>query len=432
MSLLSLALLTAFAASCALLISTAFRTRAGVLHFPFLAGAGLLGFLVPQAVGLVRSPEMAPAAGVDKALLMCTLCALAIHLGWRGPVPHRWSLAARNDSPRGAYAVGLLLLAVGLTGFYKLTSLSGGIAAHYSTQGSYSLRWSGLPVVYSFLADYMVAGLALCSLAAFELKSYPRLVPPAVAVAIQLATIVFLGRRSVAVNLLVCFGCTAWFAKRWLPPRWLWIAATPLAAIAMFLAPEYRVHSEIGADNERIKDIDVRQTMTNVFDGARAEFWSLCHLVQITDDTALYQYGAGLYNTFIAYFVPKLLVGKDGKHALFIPVANAEHVPNDYGWDMPYGMVSTGPGTAYREFWFFGCLYFYFLARFMRYLWTRAETAGDLLAKAAYMLSATPAIASVTNDMCAIYGPVFTFWLPLVVLAKIAGPGAPARGGSSA
>jgi hypothetical protein len=190
----------------------------------------------------------------------------------------------------------------------------------------------------------------------------------------------------------------------------------------MFVAPEYRSHSEIGADHERIKDIDVRQTLANVFDGAPGEFWSLCHLVQITDETGLYQYGAGLYNAFVADFVPKLLVGEDRKQALYISVTNAEHVPNAYGWEMPYGMVSTGAGTAYREFWFFGCLYFYFLARFMRYLWTRAESGGDLLAKAAYMLAATPAIASVTNDMCGIYGPIFTFWLPLVLLERLSAP----------
>ena len=422
MSVFSLVLLTAFAASCVLLISAAFHSRAGMLHFPFLAGAGLLGFLVPQAIGIVRNPEMAPGPGIDKALLMCTLCALAIHYGWRSPIPYRWKLAARRCPLPRMYSIGLALMAVGLAGFYKLTSLSGGIAAHYSSHGNYSLKWSGLPVVYSFLADYLVAGLALCTLAAFALKSNPRLLPPAVAVAIQLATIVFLGRRSAAVNLLVFFGCTAWFAKLWLPPRSFWIAAAPLAAIAMFLAPEYRSHSQLGADHERIKDIGVRQTLAKVFDGTPAEFWSLCHLVQITDDTGLYQYGAGLYNAFIADFVPKLLVGEDRKQALLIPMRNAEHVPNAYVWEMPYGMVSTGPGTAYREFWFFGCLYFYFLARFMRYLWTRAETAGDLLAKAAYMLSATPAIASVTNDMCGIYGPIFTFWLPLVLLTNITAP----------
>lgn len=401
-------------------MSDIFRRRVAVLEFPFLAGAGLAGFLLTQAIGIVRNPGMVPEPGLNKALIMCTLCAVATYLGWRQRIPRAW--IARPPAaapPRAVYSLGLLLLAVGLWGFSKLTALSGGVAQHFSVPDGDGLTWTGLPVVYSFFAQYMTAGLALCTLTAFLLKNNWRLLPPAVVVVINLAAIVFSGRRSVLVGLLVFLGCAAYFGKRWLPPRALLLCAVPLLALAMFVAPEYRKHSQIGGDRDRIGDISLSGTTRYVLDGSPSEFWALCYNVAIIDQNSTYQYGAGFYNRFISYFVPKLLVGADRKAALFISVGPPPDAGNAYGWEMPTGMVATGPGTAFAEFGFFGCLCFYALARFMRYLWTRAATARDLFAQAGYTLAITAAVASLTNDMYGIYGFLFTFWLPLLVLQKL-------------
>jgi hypothetical protein len=54
----------------------------------------------------------------------------------------------------------------------------------------------------------------------------------------------------------------------------------------------------------------------------------------------------------------------------------------------------------------------------MRYLWLRAGPGGDLISQAAYIFLLTPAVASVVNDMYAIYVPVFMFWIPLLVLTS--------------
>jgi hypothetical protein len=378
----------------------------------------MLGFLFPQAVGLAGNPDAAPRDGVVRALIMCTLCALAVYAGWHEPAPARWSAPPRTSYPvNRLYAAGLLAVGVGLAGFLKLASLSGGIAAYYSVGGNYGLEWRGLPVVYDFFALYLTPGLVLCGLAGLLLGGRLRLLPAAAALAVQLAGIVFLGRRALLVSVVASVGCLLYFGRNWTPRRRLLLCAAPLLALAMFAAPEYRKHSQIGGDIASLSDTNSGALLGAAADAGQHEFWAMANYIHATAADDQYEYGAGVYNVLVQLFVPKLLVGEAGKAGMMIP---ARESPG--GWQMPYGMVPTGAGSAYRQFWFLGCLWFYGISRLMRYLWMRAG-AGDRIAQATYTFLLTPAVASVVNDMFAIYVPVFMFWIPLVVLTSVVFPG---------
>jgi hypothetical protein len=410
-------LLLLFGAACLLLILRPLRHRSGVLQFPFLAGCGLLGFLFPQAAGIVRNGLLAPPDGVAQALFMCTLTALAVYAGWYEPTPAKWAARRPESCPvRRLYWIGAFFLAVGLAGFLKLTSLSGGVLDHYSTHGNYALEWRGMPVVYDFFALYLIPGFALCGLAALALKSGARLVPLALALAVQLAAVVLLGRRSALVAILLGIGCLLYFGKRWLPPRSVILCAAPLVGLAMFLAPQYRNHSQIDSDHNRIGDLDAGAILSSVAEGERNEFWAMANTIHAAAEDRAYGYGTGVYNTLVLLFVPKLLVGEDAKDEMLI------HPGGPGGWQMPYGMVPTGPGSAFREFWFFGCLWFYGVSRLMRYLWLRADAGRDMKMQAVYMCLLTPAVASVAMDMHVAYPPILMFWAPLAVLAAFAAP----------
>jgi hypothetical protein len=414
-------LLALFGSACVLLLAPVFHGRSAVLQFPFAAGCGLLGFLFPQAVGLVQDRGLTPGDGLVKALVMCTLTALAVYAGWHEGAPSRWSAPPRMCYPAGRlYWIGAAALGIGVAGFLNLAALSGGVAAHYSVSAT-PLVWRGLPVAYEFFAQYLVAGLALSGLAGLRLGGRLRLSLPALALAVEVAAVVFFGRRTVLVTVLASLGCILYFAKRWLPPRRLILCAAPLAALAMFIAPEYRKHSQIGGNLERLGQMDAATLLAPVADGGPHEFWAMANYIHVTAEDGLYECGAGLYNTFVLLFVPKLFVGEARKAALLIPVGG-----DNLGWQMPYGMVPTGPGSAFRQFWFLGCLWFYGLSRLMRYLWMRAGS-GDLVAQATYTLLLTPAIASVVNDMYAVYPPVFMFLIPLAVLTSSVFPGPSVR-----
>jgi len=96
------------------------------------AGSGLLGFLFPQAIAVASREEAAPRDGIVRALIMCTLVALAVYAGWHEPAPARWSAPRQTRYPvRRLYWIGMVALGVGAAGFLKLASLSGGILARH-------------------------------------------------------------------------------------------------------------------------------------------------------------------------------------------------------------------------------------------------------------------------------------------------------------
>ena len=185
----------------------------------------------------------------------------------------------------------------------------------------------------------------------------------------------------------------------------------------MFLGPAYRKHSQIDSDRDSVSAQDASRVLGRVAEGTQNEFWAAANIIQATSEDRRYGFGAGIYDTLILLFVPKLLIGEDAKAALL----TGQRDRAVSGWQMPYGMVQTGPGSAFCEFWYFGCLWFFGLGRLMRYLWARAE-AGDLTIQAVYMCLLTPAVASAVSDMNAIFPPLFMFWAPLAVAAAWLAP----------
>jgi hypothetical protein len=228
---------------------------------------------------------------------------------------------------------------------------------------------------------------------------------------------VFLGRRSPLVMLLLFVLCTLYFTRQWLPPRIVILAGLPLVALAILLAPEYRSHSQIDSETPVSERVHVGDTVEGLGAGSQGEFYSMAYLIQVIDDSRLCEYGVGFYNMFVSVYVPRIIVGDDFKESLFVHFKDDPgHTPNQYGWQISTGMVPTGPGSAYREFWYLGCIWFGLVARFMRRLWDRAR-AGDVLSQCLYAGLIMPAIASITNDMYALVDSFFLVYLPLTIIA---------------
>jgi zinc transporter ZupT len=412
--------LIVFGISCLWLIVEGLKRREGVLEFGFLAGCGLFGFLFLQAVGVVLNPGMSPENGEVKALVMSTLCTAAVYLGWKAPA--RVRPVRRSWSPfslRWMYGCGVACVIVGLVGFIKLAALSGGVVEYYSVEGAYKLNWQGPPVTYAFLALYSWPGLVLVTLSAARSRSWLRLTPAAIPLLIELANIIFLGRRTEFIWLGTALGSVLYFTKRIAPPRPLTLALAPLAVAAMFFAAEYRASSEIGADRARLQEISTTRSLKKVLSGTEAEFCNMAYMMEIADAQGLFQGGVGLYNTFVYMFVPKSIVGEELKAKLMVDVPSARTADNRFDWAYPYGCVPTGPFSVFEQFWYFGAICFYLLARWLKRHWVRA-VAGDARSQFVYSLTVTFAVAAVVNDFfVSTYIPVFMFILPLWGLTSL-------------
>jgi hypothetical protein len=408
-----------FAAGCVLLVKDGFSRPVSVLEFPFLAGVGLSSLLLVQAIGVVRAGDFAPSIGVSKMLLMSSLCCLAVHYGWRTRIER--GVEERAIGATGAkylYVLGLVVLAVGFWGRLKLSVLSGGVLQYYSIEGAYTLEWRGLSVIYGFFAHYLEAGIVLCSLVAFRWRSRLALTPAVVALAFPIADVVLLGRRMMLVFVLLTVGLLGFFWQRLAPPRVAVIVAACVGASSLFILPYYRAHSQLGGDWDALKAISPTEIVLEVFEGSDAEFSNAAYLIQVTEEQAIFQYGVGFYNTFVRYFVPRIIVGEDTKEWLLIDLPDAGHVgpeagvvANRYGWAIPPTIVPTGPASVFQQFWYFGALCFYVMTRWLKGHWIRAVR-GDLWSQAVYTVSTVYGVAAVVNDVYTIYQPVVMFVVP--------------------
>jgi hypothetical protein len=411
-------LLALFGLACLWLIVDGMRHRGGIFEFGFLAGSGLFGFLFPEALGVVRSPAMAPEAGVWKALVMSALCAVAVYLGWKAPV--RAQRAAPSRLPftmKWMYRCGVACIIAGLYGTVKLIELRGGVLGINAFEGSHPLVFQGLPVMYVFFQVYGYLGLVLVALIALRLRSWLLAIPLAVPLSFSLANIVFAGRRGELMLLCIASGCVLYFARNITPARLLGVALAVLATLAVFLAPAYRGRTTTGNWGQ-VRQISTSDTMHDVLSGERNEFWSMAYLMEIADTQGLYQFGAGFYNAFVGMFVPKLIVGDDFKAKLFLNVPTARTAENDFGWVMPYGMVPTGPYTVFEQFWYFGVACYFFLARWMKRHWVRARE-GDFWSQVVYSATIFFAVVAVVNDFYAVLSALIMFILPLKVLTAL-------------
>ena len=415
-----LILLLAFGAASIVPVWTGLRREGGFLHFAMLGGCVFLGQLFLQAIGTVRDADSVPHDGLVRALVMCILCALAMHAGWELPLATR-SRAPRRYDHRVVFYIAVVFIAVGMTGFLLLAGLSGGLAAHFSVTGHYALDWHGLPVAYVFLMCYLWPGVFLALYSAIRDRNPVRYVVVAFPLAVNLSFILILGRRTVLFQTGLVVLAALWFTKRWSPPRWALLAAAVFGTIAIYAAPYYRTYSQLGADNEKLRDLDVAGTINGPLNGTwREEFYNSAWMEEIVTRQHAYQYGAGIYNWIVASFVPKLLVSEEFKERLFLKSRAWEIEANDFGWHIAYGANMSGPGSAYVQFWFFGFLWFFGLARMMKRFYLRGME-GDLLAQCLYAGCLTDAMESIGNYMYLVVNPLLMFgpvlYLSLELLA---------------
>ena len=427
MSTLLLILLVALSVA---MVAWGLLRRERILQYPTLAGATWLLYMVPQALGVLRNPTSVPAMaledrGLELALGMSILCALA---GWLGYM-HPWGRKTAKRFNVAQYSrgrtlqAGLALLAVGLFGFHKLVSLTGGWVSFFSTEGSYTLEWRGLPVAYVFFAGALFPALFLLLVSALAGRNLVGWVG-AVAGALPLvASAVFLARRSQTVFLIMIVLLALMFVRRWAPPRSVAIVGMLVTAVVVVAAGEYRKYSPIGGDWGEIRYLDPKGMVQSVVGGeGYSEFQFAVVQISATNRFREFGLGRGFYNTLVANWIPRLLVGDAVKESFFIEGPDyGQQTYAAYQWSPGYGSNPTGINNAFCEFWFFGALLYFGLGKGFRYLWDRAFIMRDFAAMLFYACLSPLAMTTIVGNLNGVPSDVLyvlIFALPAIFFAR--------------
>jgi hypothetical protein len=404
--------------------------RERILQYPTLAGATWLLYMVPQALGVLRNPTSVPAmaledGGLELALGMSVLCAL---MGWLGYM-HPWGRKPAKRFKVAQYSkvrtlqAGLVLLGVGLLGFHKLAGLTGGWAAFFSTEGSYALEWRGLPVAYVFFAGALFPALFLLLVSALAGRNLVGWVG-AVAGALPLvASAVFLARRSQSVFLVMVVLLAVLFVRGWAPPRSVAIVGMLVTAVVVVAAGEYRRYSPIGGDWGEIRYLDPKGMVQSVVGGeGYSEFQFAVVQISATNRFKEFGLGRGFYNTLVANWIPRLLVGDAVKESFFIEGPDyGQQTFAAYQWSPGYGSNPTGINNAFCEFWFFGALLYFGLGKGFRYLWDRAFITRDFAAMLFYACLSPLAMTTILGNLSGVPSDllyVSLFVVPAIVYTR--------------
>jgi hypothetical protein len=122
-------------------------------------------------------------------------------------------------------------------------------------------------------------------------------------------------------------------------------------------------------------------------------------LIEATQRSANYEYGAGYWNHLVFRFIPAQILGDKFKQSLMLHASRdgVERELAAFNYVNPPGSTVTGLGDSFQQFGYLGCLVFALLAWFFTRLWSAATLPSHAFAQLLYIQSCTSAMRAVTH-----------------------------------
>lgn len=364
-----------------------------ILEYPYFIAGVFAVFIVPQAFSLVRFPGAVSDEAVSDTMLMSCLCLGSAVLGYRlSPSATLLRQAAGRVNSTRIFHVGLTFISCGFFFMYLLSR----IQVNEAEMGG----MTGTGTIYLFFAGLMFPGLAICLILLLERFTWPRMIATILGSINPILGVVIAGRREPAFIVGMTFLLGLFFTRRTAPPRLLILSALVFAMLAIPATGIYRGLSAQG-ELKKVKHINLVQNFKDFFNKESIlELRNAAAVIQVSQTKGHYEYGAGYWNQLVFRFVPAQFVGRDFKDSLMIGRTTEQLIDRDtkFGHEFAIGTTLTGMGDSFRQFGWFGCLFFAALAVLFRTFWLAALQPNTLLAQLLYILICSSAMRAVTHQ----------------------------------
>lgn len=383
--------------------------RGAPYELPFLAGATLFGFILPQMPGLAFDPYLADGA-VAKTALFGAFCVIALLLGWR--IGRRAPLRALDWTfdERALLNAAAAMSLIGAFFYWMITRLPPELTE--------ATRWSGPGTIYLFFAKTLTYGFAVAVLCMVRRPSWKAAAIIGFCLIFILDRVVIHGRRAEAVDLVMILMLAAWFQRRIVIARPIMLALVVAGALAVNSTGDYRslARSADGPRWEELAEIDAAGNFARLLETGGEEMRNAAAMVDHIDHTRIFDYGVFHWNEIMFAFVPAQIVGRGIKDALYLPPESP--FPRNY---VPVtGTTWTGFSDAFRSLWYFGALKFFLLALVFGRIFAAAMR-GSALWQVVAMLSAGPAMHVITHHtqfLPTAWMHMALFLVPFLALAR--------------
>ncbi|WP_147371871.1 hypothetical protein [Henriciella algicola] len=375
---------------------------------PVLFAAVYAGWVVPQLWSLVVR-RVAPEGALAALLFMSLLCLAAVILGWRMGTrrtvnPLAGLLPRVHEGKVGKAAV--ILTGFALIGFLGLG------ADPIEAQGS--TMWTGHAAIFSLILSIKTASFALSLMYFLRRKTGLSTALLVINVVMFAPYIIFYFRRHVILEACLIAAYAFLVVRSYAVPRVAVIAGLMVTSMGMFAAEEIRGISGEGQVPRLSEIAEIDFLALNPINNPQAspEIENAANLVSAVQISDRYTLGGQFWNRFVFQYVPAQFVGADVKQGLMLTPWPAELTYSVTGYVPSAGSTQTGIATAFMEFWYFGCLLFYFNAYIMGRLWLRA-LAGNSWDKVWYAAGIVPSLHMVTHHSAVFYVS-FSFFVAIL------------------
>lgn len=372
-------------------------TRPGKIYeFPFLAGTTFLGFVIPQLPAYANDPFL-PEGAFAKTALMTIFCVAACGAGWAaGNRPMR-VFAWRYDENHLIWVAVVLSLA-GAFFYYKIDRLP-----HEMLMVR---NWSGIATVWYFLSRLVGYGLAIALLCVVRRPRAFSIVAVLFGTLLMVDRIIVAGRRQEFVEFLLALGLSFWFQRGVALPRAIALAGALAVGVGWASTADYRDVS-LGLDSKwsQVAKISFLQNFVDMIQNGGLEMHNAIVLIDFTDKTQEFDFGAFNWNTLVFNFVPAQFVGQNFKNSLMLPAP-----ASDRNYNPIIGTTTTGMADSFMSFWYFGAAKFFLIAYLLGRIY-RAAMSGSTTAQVLYILSITTGMMAITHHT----QEIFSLWVQLGV-----------------
>jgi hypothetical protein len=370
------------------------------ITLPAAMGGLFFGWVLPQ-VGFLINESNAP-AGATALVVMVGLCFIASAVGWNAATkPGKGDLVAQG----GPLQTRSMVVPVGLLTAVVL-AVSLGIELQPEEVKNAS-RWSGTITVLAFFAQLRIVALSLSLIMVLTKRTIVNLSLAAINIAITFPVAFVLLRRSEMIDVTLALAGSLLFARgRSLSIPVIAVVALVLTVVVLSIGELRQSSNAIyEATGQRpyifspdvFKNIDFESAATDNIAKA-TDFRNAKYIIQYVQQTGEYTWGANTWNDFVFQWVPAQFVGAEIKNGLMVgkrggAYAGIEHL---YGFEYKKGTTSTGFGSAFEDFGYFGAMYFYVIAMVVGKIYRRARS-GDPWMQALFLAITTNALTSVTH-----------------------------------
>lgn len=348
------------------------------LQYPNLFASCFLLFIGLQSIILVFNPVVVSERvlednGVELVIVMFISCVLAGIWGYRTGMRCKVSVIRRGMSDRFLFGYGLLLVAIGLIGAYKMAQFFGGFSNQF-LRGAHYTVWSGKVVQYNFWVSFMYPGVFMIFFSTVNSFSRRKLFFLIPALVYPLMTVFLLGRRYQMFYLaMMVVSCIGLLRGRY-PKRLFLIGGYCVAVILLIVVPVLRTR-QLNPDSTR--SFSASEIVYAYFrEGRGAEVKAAMTAVAGSFSLGEYNMGMSIYDMFIFNYVPASIWGAEFKLSLLTGINDriSDDIADRYGEDKDLGTFRTGPGSVFMMFGFLGAFLYFIQGAWFGRLWKQCQS----------------------------------------------------------